>query len=62
VAVCFALGAIIVGFTVLPEMYKRRSEERRLEAKLASMSAHETAVVRPAQTPSNTTPPGDSLR
>lgn len=54
VAVCFALGAIVAAFAVMPEIYKRRSGEKRLQARLATMQSRESTPTRAAPMPSST--------
>jgi uncharacterized integral membrane protein len=39
VAICFALGAITAVLMMMPTMFRRRSDERRLQAKIADLEA-----------------------
>lgn len=57
VTVCFALGAIVAGIAVIPEIYKRRSGERRLQAKLASLEAERPSTQAASVTPDDARQP-----
>jgi putative membrane protein len=57
VAICFALGAIVAGLMLMPEMFRHRSGERRLQARIADLESVQPTTGDRAARPASTAPP-----
>lgn len=57
IVLCFALGAIMATLALLPGIFRYRSSERRLKARVAELE-RTNAALSPAPTPATSEPAG----